>query len=774
VTGADDPEAAFAGLEAARARLAPLGPALLSPVVRSPVGPLLRVADLPGDDDELQAVPDLVASALAEAGVVDAVVEVVEPVGPLDQLDRTDGAVVLRVFPVPAGPAGALPASWLEVASEWVLGDLGPSDQVQLRLLGAPFTVRAADASASLYAAATARAWCDLVQGDLRRRIRSASLTFGHAPHLALAAGGPACDAPALLARYDVLCDLARDLSEGVAYACVDLEPSFELLGLGLAGAGWPEHGGAAPNAVASLAGDVVVPDAYPFQVLGPGHADRLARAGRSGPLGQPLPDGRYALELGDPIDWLPEHETRDEALEQATKALEGLLVTDAELAELSAARPLRPPLPAHAPTPRGGLDLDDITLEALPHARRGLHLTLLELVSWLAHEHHSDAPVSVSPVLASYARWLASGLDHEQRQRLKPYAPRLVGTRTPGLPRGPWRPIAPVDEERAWLAADRLACGHAATWLRAAGVDDVARRLQRVRPRPDRGHLPGLLALLDEGLAALLRQTDVDPADEAAWEAWERASEETGWVAASEAAWVGIPDGLASSTELRVVELVRDPRAAEAVLEGRTTVSTAVREAGLRAVAEAAWRGAGRAAAQAVDAMVDDPDSPAELVVVSLDTARERAAQGAAAQLGLDRDALELALEQADQAAREALAPLVDDAGASAGALDAARAAAAASLGGAAWREVERMTSEVYGEAAWTSVRSAAQTAAARVLRHARPLLDRATLVAVAREASGLAARLTAARGAAAVEPVVADLGPPALGLLDDLLDLR
>ena len=774
VSGADDADTAFTGLEAARARLAAMGPAMLSPVVDSPEGPLLRVAELPGDEDELQAVPDLVVSALADAGVVEATVEVREPSGPLDQLDRSSGAVVLRVFPVPAGPAGVLPSSWLEVAAEWVLGDLLPADEVQLRLLGAHFTVRAADASASLYAAASARAWCDLVQGDLRGRLRTASLTFGHAPHLALAAGGPDCDVHALLARYDLLCELARDLSDGVAYACVDLEPTFELLGHGLTGAGWPEQGGAAPNAVASLVGDVVVPDAFPFQVLGPGHQERLAAVGRPGPLGEALGDGRYALELGDPVDWLPMYEARDLALEQATKSLQGLLVTESELAELSAARPLRPPLAAHSPTPRGGLDLADITLDALPHPRRGLHLTLLELAAWLGHEPHSDAPAGVSPVLGAYARWLAQGLDHDSRQDLKPYASRLAGTRTAGLPRGAWRPMAEVDERRAWMAADWLARHQVAAWMRAAGVDDVAKALEHIRPRKDREHGPRLLALLDEGLSVLLQHDGLDPAEEGTWEAWERASEATGWVAASEAAWVGIPEGLASATELRVVEVVRDPRAAAAVSEGRTTVSRAVREAGLAAVAEAAWRGAGRAAAQAVDAMAEDPDSPAKLVAVSLATAAERAARGAASKLRLDEDALDLALEQADLAAREALAELLDAPGPPTHALDEARAAAAASAGGAAWSEVDRLTAGVLGEDAWTTVLSASRTASSRVLHHARPLLERATLVAVAREASGLAARRTVGRhGPDALEPVVEELRPAALDLLDELLDL-
>ena len=43
-------------------------------------------------------------------------------------------------------------------------------------------------------------------------RVRTASITFGSAPHVALAAGGPTCDSSALLARFDLLCEVDRDV----------------------------------------------------------------------------------------------------------------------------------------------------------------------------------------------------------------------------------------------------------------------------------------------------------------------------------------------------------------------------------------------------------------------------------------------------------------------------------------------------------------------------------------------------------------------------------
>ena len=89
-------------------------------------------------------------------------------------------------------------------------------------------------------------------------------------------------------------------------------------------------------------AGDVVVPDAFPFQILGPGHLHRLRERGHDELEGEPLEDGRVAVTLGDPVDWMPRFETRRDAADHAAKELADLLVTDAELAELTAGRPLR------------------------------------------------------------------------------------------------------------------------------------------------------------------------------------------------------------------------------------------------------------------------------------------------------------------------------------------------------------------------------------------------------------------------------------------------
>ena len=56
--------------------------------------------------------------------------------------------------------------------------------------------------------------------------------------------------------------------------------------------------------------------------------------------------------------------------------------------------------------------------------------LCVMSLVALIAGERHSDRPDCACPVITAYAIKLNDALDDEIRQRLKPFAPRIVGTR--------------------------------------------------------------------------------------------------------------------------------------------------------------------------------------------------------------------------------------------------------------------------------------------------------------------------------------------------------
>jgi hypothetical protein len=69
-----------------------------------------------------------------------------------------------------------------------------------------------------------------------------------------------------------------------------------------------------------------------------------------------------------------------------------------------------------------------------------------MEWVSYIAGEPHSDTPACVSPVLRDFGISLNDNWDDEQRQKLRPYLARCIGTAGDGR-----------DEERGWLAMDWL-----------------------------------------------------------------------------------------------------------------------------------------------------------------------------------------------------------------------------------------------------------------------------------------------------------------------------
>lgn len=813
ITGASDVDAALRALGNARLDIEALAPPILpgadGPVISNPVlaprGPLMRVARLGVDDDALRTVPDLVVRHLDELGAGDAVVNAPIPGGSLDRLDSCPNAVVLRLFPAPAGEDGTLPAAWIDIACEWVLGDAAPGDTVPARLLGIGFDLPASDAPSIVHQASHARAWCDLVNGDLDDRVRTASITFGRAPHVALAAGGPGCDSTALIARFDLLCEVARELAADVAYACVDIEESFECVGLGLTDAAWRDRGGASPNLVAGELADVLAPDAFPYQILGKGH---LARFGPDStqdgpPVGEPVAGDKTEVLLGEVADWLPVFDVRSDARAEAWEVLAPVLATQHEVEEMLAARPGRQvaeePVEAPVvPAPRAGLpDLGDITLETIPHARRGLRLTFLELVSWLGHENHSDAPNRVSPVLATYARWFASALDDRRRQELKSRARRMIGTGTSPAPRHGRGPalLPEHDVRRTWLATDWLIRVQASCWLKLAGLSEAASRLESIGPTSDRNELVRAVDVLGSAIgiasrrldltasiAGTERADDVDLVERAAWDAWEQASEAAGWVAASEAASVGVPAELAYATDLRVIECARDARARDEVEAGRHTIGDAAWAAALHAMADEAWNGAWDAAAPAVD----------DLAVLPLRTAIDRATRAAfSAQPDIEEDEREQALERAEAAAKELLTRAALDMPtwpADQHPWDAALEAAAAAPGGDLWARVQHLARAAVDDGPWEAGMAAARTAVDDVLHEAPDLVARAVGAALAREAAGAAARGVALRAAAvaraqgggeteafeaaraSLAPTVAELQDAAFALLDGL----
>jgi hypothetical protein len=71
-----------------------------------------------------------------------------------------------------------------------------------------------------------------------------------------------------------------------------------------------------------------------------------------------------------------------------------------------------------------------------------------MEWVSHLAGEPHNDRPACVSPALRSFCVALNDGLGNRERQRMRPYPTRTIGTVEDGLATA-----------RGWMALDWSRC---------------------------------------------------------------------------------------------------------------------------------------------------------------------------------------------------------------------------------------------------------------------------------------------------------------------------
>jgi hypothetical protein len=78
----------------------------------------------------------------------------------------------------------------------------------------------------------------------------------------------------------------------------------------------------------------------------------------------------------------------------------------------------------------RSELNLDSLRLEPGSHRSPRDGVCLLELTSILAREEFSDRPRCVCRVVAAFLRGWNDRSGHAERQRLRPYAKRVIGSR--------------------------------------------------------------------------------------------------------------------------------------------------------------------------------------------------------------------------------------------------------------------------------------------------------------------------------------------------------
>jgi hypothetical protein len=70
------------------------------------------------------------------------------------------------------------------------------------------------------------------------------------------------------------------------------------------------------------------------------------------------------------------------------------------------------------------------LVLKSGSHASPEEGMCVMEAVAYFAKEPHSGAPKCACPVLTAYMQVLNDSLTNDERQRLKPYIKRIIGTR--------------------------------------------------------------------------------------------------------------------------------------------------------------------------------------------------------------------------------------------------------------------------------------------------------------------------------------------------------
>jgi hypothetical protein len=177
-------------------------------------------------------------------------------------------------------------------------------------------------------------------------------------------------------------------------------------------------------------------------------------------------------------------------------------------------------------------LNLDTLTLKAGSHTEPAAGMCVMEAAAYLAGEPFSDHPECASPVIGAFLRNWNDALPDDDRQNLKQYIPRLVGSRG----------IAEQEERRSWMALDWLVRVQTPAWLRLAGLTDQAdllAGLAEVDPETCPSIKPTLEAVRQDASAA--------------WDAaWDAAGDAAG-AAARDAAWAAARDAQAD----RVAEVI-------------------------------------------------------------------------------------------------------------------------------------------------------------------------------------------------------------------------
>jgi hypothetical protein len=239
-------------------------------------------------------------------------------------------------------------------------------------------------------------------------------------------------------------------------------------------------------------------------------------------------------------------------------------------------------------------IDLNGITLDEGGHQPNDGAYCVMELAAYLAHEPWSDHPACVSPAIAAFLRSWNDTVDNDFRQKLKPYALRVIGTAT----------NAGDEQTRAWMATDWLVRTMTPAWLDLAGLTAQAAELRALQPLTSDEIAIGVQDLLErvqrdaDAAWSAARSAARSAAWSAAWSAARSAAESAAWSAARSAAWSAAWSAARSAAE----SAARSAAESAAWSAARSAAWSAAWSAAESAAESAAWSAARSAAWSAAE----------------------------------------------------------------------------------------------------------------------------------------------------------------------------
>ncbi|MGC5020335.1 hypothetical protein [Micromonospora sp. DT47] len=318
------------------------GPKSISRPVPLPDGPAMMMdlgsTPLPA----AQTIPSLLTRRLEDAGVHDAEIGLADRgprAGRYHLISRFTPAA-RALLRLPLGDGRPEPQRWLlDIAAQWLHAEHHPEAQLSGTILAVDVPLTWRSIRPIMGPAFEADGFARMISTDLASS--AATTTINNSDNaMSLTVAGARWSDAEVAERMRRQRDLIRGHAASLAWAGVMTEtyPTWHSTR-------WQDPGPyqhvrpGQPNPRrhgVDMLRDFLVPDAMWYQVLSPGHLDRL---GGPPPGAVPLTADRFEVTIGEPEQWLPDHADRYRVIERGRELLAGCLIPYNEAQVLSQER---------------------------------------------------------------------------------------------------------------------------------------------------------------------------------------------------------------------------------------------------------------------------------------------------------------------------------------------------------------------------------------------------------------------------------------------------